>query len=107
MALAYRVLAQDDPRARVAAAANLDILIGTLLRPVQRKTRLPAFGALLNAATNEENGRRILVKAREAMDLPDKKYPKEQLIGLIGQLLYRWPDLRESAEHPVIYRSAS
>lgn len=106
MALAYRVLGCDDPRAETSAAECIDILLGTLLRPLQRKTRLAAFSALLNAATSEENARRIVVKAREALDLPDKKYPKEQLVGLIGKLLHRWPELREAGEIPVIYRAA-
>ena len=105
MGLAYRVIALDDPRAREAASANLELLMGILLRPIHRKTRLPAFQALLNAATNQRDAARILNKAREAMDLPDKKYPKEQLIGLIGRLLHRWPELQEPSERPVIYRS--
>ena len=42
--LAYRVLAQDDDRARALAVEGLDILLGTLLRPLHRKTRLAAFG---------------------------------------------------------------
>lgn len=104
MALAYRILALDDPRAREAAVDNVDILIGVLLRPLQRKTRLPAFQALINAAETEELAHRILLRAREAMDLPDKKYPKESLVGLIGQLLHRWPQLREPSEQPLIFR---
>ncbi len=102
--LAYRVLALDDDRARAAAAANLDILIGTLLRPLQRRTRLAAFGALANACTSVTNARRIIERARDALVLPDQKYPKEQLLGLIGTILHRWPELRSATEAPVIYR---
>ncbi|HKI21008.1 MAG TPA: hypothetical protein VKA15_24155, partial [Isosphaeraceae bacterium] len=102
--LAYRVLGLDDDRARAAAAANLDNLIGTLLRPLQRRTRLAAFGALANACTSAANARRILDRARDALALPDQKYPKEQLIGLIGAILHRWPELRSANEAPVLYR---
>lgn len=102
-ALAYRALGLDDPRAREFAADNLDILIGTLLRPLHRKTRLLAFKALLNAANSPERAQRVLTKAREAVDLPDKKYPKEQLIGFLGQLLHRWPEFRGPREQPVVY----
>lgn len=102
--LAYRVLGLDDDRARTAAGDNLDILLGTLLRPLHRTTRLAAFGALRNAANSPENARRILERARDAMALPDKKYPKEALVDLIGQLLHRWPELRSAREMPVIYR---
>ena len=48
--LAYRVLAQNDPRAQTLAEENIDILLGTLLRPIHRSTRIPAFSALANAA---------------------------------------------------------
>ncbi len=102
--LAYRVLGLDDDRARAAAAENLDILVGTLLRPLQRTTRLAAFRALANACTSATNAGRILTRARDALALPDRKYPKEQLLGLIGTILHRWPELRSTNEVPVIYR---
>jgi hypothetical protein len=102
--LAYRVLAQDEERARQIGVECLEILLGTLLRPLHRKTRLAAFGALGNAAkANQGTATRILRRAREAMRLPDKKYPKEQLVGLIGQILHAWPDLRGPRERPVVY----
>jgi hypothetical protein len=102
--LAYRVLSLDDDRAKAAAANNLDILIGTLLRPLHRSTRLAAFGALANACTRPESARRVVARARDAMALPDRRYPKEQLVGLIGSIIHRWPELRLPSEDPVIYR---
>jgi hypothetical protein len=102
--LAYRVLGLDDDRARNAAALNLDILIGTLLRPLHRTTRLAAFRALANACTTAANARRVVERARDAVALPDKKYPKEQLVELIGKILHRWPELRQTGEAPVVYR---
>jgi hypothetical protein len=103
--LAYRVLAQDDHRARRLAVHSLDILMGTLWRPLHRKTRLAAFEALANAArADAEAGRIILHRSRQALRLPDKKYPKEQLIGLIGRVLDARPELRGEREQPVIYR---
>jgi len=102
--LAYRVLAQDDERARRLAVETLDILIGTPLRPIHRKTRLAAFGALLNAARADEQAAEFIHRrAREALRLPDKKYPKEHLIGLIGGILHVRPELRGANEQPVIY----
>ena len=87
--LAYRVLAQDDDRARRLAVESLDILLGTLSRPLHRKTRLAAFGAVANAARADARAAaRVLRRAREALRLPDTKYPKEQLVGLIGQILH-------------------
>jgi hypothetical protein len=107
MALAYRALALDDERARTLAAQNLPLLLGTLLRPLQRETRGLAFGALSNAATTLDTARIILSRARDALNLPDKKYPKEKLIGLIGRLLHKWPELRSAEEQPVIYERAA
>lgn len=106
--LAYQILAQDDPRARALAAANIDILIGTLLRPILRKTRLPAFDALANAARHDAtSAARVLKRARDALRLPDKKYPKEELIALIAKVLAADPSLVASKEQPVIYRRAT
>ncbi|GFE91643.1 gliding motility protein [Steroidobacter agaridevorans] len=104
--LAYRVLASKDERAQELARDNLDILIGTLLRPLHRRTRFAAFGALVNAATNLECARRVLEKARSAFALPDRRYPKEQLVGLIAKILARYPELGGPREQRVIYRRA-
>lgn len=102
--LAYRVLSADDPRARTLAVENLDILLGTLLRPVHRKTRLPAFTALANAArADEATARVVLARARDALKLPDKRYPKAELVELIGHILMAHPALCGEAEQPVIY----
>ena len=102
--LAYRILAQDDPRAYQLAVETLDILLGTLLRPLHRKTRIAAFGALLSAAKHDtEAAARVLAKARQALRLPDTRYPKEQLIGLIGAILHHRAELRGDGEHPVVY----
>lgn len=104
-ALAYRVLGLDDPRARKLAADHLSLLLATLLRPLQRATRQLAFQALANAAaTSPEVARQVHERARLALLLPDQRYPKEKLVGLLGQLLHRWPELRRPSEEPVVYR---
>lgn len=106
--LAYRILAQDEERARRQAVSQLDILLGTLLRPLHRKTRLPAFDALVNAAkADREAAVRVLNKARAALRLPDRRYPKEELIGLIGRVLHAQPSLRGELERPRIYGLAA
>jgi hypothetical protein len=103
MALAYRALGLDDPRAHEQASAHLPLLLGTLLRPMQRDTRTLAFGALANAANTVESARLILERAKDALGLPDRRYPKEKLLGLIARLLHRWPALRGANEQPVVY----
>jgi len=106
MAVAYRALGLDDPRARALAVKHLDLLLGTLLRPLQRRTRALAFAALANAAHDPAPAARVLKKAREALDLPDQRYPKEALVGLIGKLLHRHPDLRGERERPRVFERA-
>lgn len=107
MMLAYRVLALPDARARALAADNIEILLGTLLRPIHRKTRMAAFDALANAAHHSEAvARRVHARAREALKLPDKKYPKAELIGLIARTLAAHPALAAEIERPVVYRHA-
>lgn len=105
-ALAFRALGRDDDRARAAAAANVDLLQAALFRPLHRRTRLLAFAALENAATRPETARRVVTRAREALALPDLRYPKEALFGLLGRLLHRWPELRQPHEQPVVHRRA-
>ena len=95
---------KDDDRARRLGVESLDILLGTLLRPLHRKTRVAAFAALANVSKTDVNSSaRILERARAALRLPDIKYPKEELVGLIGHVLHNQPSLRSRREQPVIY----
>ena len=103
--LAYRVLGLDDPRAHALAAQHMLLLQATLLRPLQRNTRRRAFLALANAARHsQESARTVLERCKEAMRLPDKRYPKEAAIGLMGRILALWRYLRGPREHLTIYR---
>jgi len=103
-AMAYRALGCDDDRARAIAQTHLSILQGTLLRPLHRKTRMLAFRALENAAGTPESAAILAARIRDAMAMPDRKYPKEELTGLLGRLLHRWPGLCTAAEQPTVYR---
>jgi len=107
MSLAYRALGLNDPRAREQASQHLPLLMGTLLRPMQRDTRGLAFGALANAANTIETARLILERAKDALTLPDARYPKEKLLGLIAKLIHRWPELRGPREQQVVYERAA
>ena len=107
MAIAYRALVLNDDRAKRLAVEHLPLLLGTLLRPLHRDTRILAFGALANAATTLDSAKLILSRARDALLLPDSHYPKEKLLMLIATLLHRWPELRTTAEQPVVYERAA
>lgn len=103
-ALAFRILGADDPRAPAVAARSADLLQASLFRPLHRRTRLAAFRALERAtAADEATARYLLGRMREALVLPDQRYPKEQLVGLLGKVLHRWPALRGPGEVPRVY----
>lgn len=106
--LAFRILGRDDPRARELAARNADLLQATLLRPLHRRTRLLAFAALENAAAHDvSTAEYLLRRMKAALALPEKRYPAEKLVGLIAQVISRWPELRTPAERPTIYGEVS
>lgn len=102
--LGFRVLSADDARAAALAAENIDLLLPTLLRALHRQTRVPALKALGRAAIDEVRGALILRRAREAYALPDRKYPKEELLSLIAGILRRHPALRAPGEAPRVFR---
>lgn len=102
--LGFRILGQDDPRAAPIAAAHVDLLAATLLRRMRPGSRRLAFAALRSAARHDEaTARALLGRMRDALALPDRRYPVEDLVGLIGGVLQRWPGLRAPREQPVIY----
>ena len=74
---------------------------------MQRDTRTLAFAALANAANTPETARLILERAKDALNLPDVRYPKEKLVGLIAQIIHRRPELRGPREQPVVYEKAT
>lgn len=100
---AYRALTTGSSAATRLGKQNLTLLLGTLLRPLHRKTRLVAFQALEAICDDQQTAVRVLEGARQALDLPERGYPKEELVGLIGQLLNRWPELCSKREQRVVY----
>jgi hypothetical protein len=106
-ALAFRILGGSDSRARELAATNVDLLQATLFRPLHRRTRLMAFRAIDNAASTAGTAGVLVERIREAFYLPETRYPREELIGLLASILKRWPELRGEHEQPVIYGVAS
>ena len=95
--LAYRVLAQDDDRARRLAADMLDILLGTLLRPLHRKLGWRLSGRWRMRRKLTRRRRLACCVARDALRLPDTKYPKEQLVGMMGGILHLGPNCADRA----------
>ena len=101
--MAFKALALDRDAARSLAAAHVDLLAATLLRPLHRRTRLAAFAALKNAAADTDAAAFVLRQARQATALPDKRYPKDALIALMGHILATQPSLQNERERPRIY----
>lgn len=106
--LAFRILGSRDPRAPALAAAQLDGLLPTLLRKLHRRSRLMAFAALRNAALHDEAAaRRLIPRIHDAFALPERRYPKEALVELLGAVLHRWPALRLGSEQPTVFRKGA
>jgi hypothetical protein len=103
--LALRALGQDDARAGELAADNLDLLQATLLQAMSSRSRRLALRALANAATTLDHARLIAARARQALVLPAKGYPRDEVLALLASINQRWPQLRGAHEQPVIYRS--
>lgn len=101
--LAFTILAVDSPRARELGQQNLDLLCAALLRKLHSQTRCLAINALANAVSSEEAARKVLPKARDALRLPDKRYPKEKLLAMIGAILQKHPSLRTDRERPKVF----
>ncbi len=100
-ALALRLLASGADELREMAAESIDLLLPCLLRPLHARTQRWAFQAILHAAS-PGNARFIIERARQAFDLQDPTYPREELLGLIAQLLQRFPRWCRPAEVPRI-----
>jgi hypothetical protein len=104
--LGFRVLAQPDPRAAVLAAANTDLLQAALFRRLRATSRRLAIAALRVAASHDEaTARYLLGRMRDALALPEARYPVDELVLAIAALLARWPGLRDAGEQPVVYRA--
>ena len=90
------------------AAANLDHLNSFFLDEASRRTRLAAFDCLaLAAGQSEAIAASILARARAALDLRRKRYPRDRLICLIGQVLAAWPALRGPREQRVVFERSA
>jgi hypothetical protein len=103
--LAYKALATDDKRAREAAVKSVDVLVGVLFLAMDARSRRVGLKALANAGVSDlEAARVILPRAREAMDMPGRDYPRKDVAGLMGQLLGTWPELAGERDAVLIYR---
>jgi hypothetical protein len=82
------------------------MLLATLLRPLHRRTRLLALRALERAAEAPEAAARVVERARQALALPEKGYPREALYTLIARVVARHLSLAGPREQRVVYRRA-
>ena len=96
--LGFRILALDELQARTIAADNLDLLKAALLRRMPRRVRLTAFRAMDNVSQELVSATKIVAAVRIACELPDRGYPKDHLIALLGRVLHRHPSLRSPEE---------
>jgi hypothetical protein len=59
---------------------------------------------LLRAVDTQESAQRVLAGVRERMSDAGSRGPREAFAALAGELLQRFPNLREPGEQPVVYR---
>jgi hypothetical protein len=103
--MAMRMIAAAGDAGVDAAVGNVDHLGAYLLDEASRATRIAALDALAVAAeASPEIAADVLARARAALDLRRKRYPRDRVIELIGRILWRWPELRGDREQPVIHR---
>ena len=90
------------------AAANLDHLGSFILDEAGRETRIAAYDSLALAATHSlETATAVLERARAGLDLRRKRYPRDRLIRLIGQIIAAWPELRKPSEQPTVFERSA
>lgn len=102
--VAFRALSLNDKRSGAFAAQHRRLLGAALLRPLHRRTRAIAFDAIRRGASDRAAAEFFLRQAREAAYLPSRRYPMEELIHLIGDILMMHPELRLEDEKPRVFR---
>ena len=102
-----RLIVEAGPEGADAAMRNSDHLLAYLLNEASRGSRIDALNALALAAEQSRViADQVLFRAREALDLRRKRYPRDRVIELIGRIVHRWPDLRDPREVPVVFGAA-
>jgi hypothetical protein len=96
--LAFKTLAVNDPRAKKAALTCVDALMGVMLAPLNTRMRRDGLAALANAGEADlEAAKMILPRAQDALEIADRRYPRQGLVSLIGRLMGAWPELAAGA----------
>jgi len=103
-ALAVRMLAGNDARGSVLAQQHLEILLGCLERALPRTAARQAIRVLDRIADQPARAQRVAQWARGMLERSHWSGPKEELAGLLGRQLARFPLLRQTQEQPVVYR---
>jgi hypothetical protein len=105
--IAFRALASEHTSAGKLGRANLDMLRAALLAPMPRRVRLVAFAAVKRAAETQRASRQLVDAMREALHVSSPRYPREDLLLVLGALLARWPALRQCPGSSQVSREAT
>ncbi len=103
LSLGLDALAQAGARSALVVDANLDLLLEVLARPTNRPAARLVL-KVLRAVDTQESAQRVLACVRGKLSDPSDLAPREALAALAGELLQRFPDLREDSEQGVVYR---
>jgi hypothetical protein len=103
LSLGLGALAQAGARAALVVDANLDLLLEALARPTNRPAARRVL-EVLRAVDTQQSAQRVLAYVRERLSEAGSRAPREAFAALAGELLQRFPELREPGEQPVVYR---
>jgi hypothetical protein len=106
-ALAVDALTRADPQSQARIGENLEMLLSALERPLPRSVIRRALPMLQHAAGNQVRAARLAQWAREKLRGGHVRYSRPGLLGLLADLLTRFPALRSPAEQPHVYRRAA
>ena len=99
-----RMIADAGSRGVDVAVRNADHLASYLLNESSRGTRIAALEGLAIAASHSRLvADDVLFRARAALDLRRKRYPRDRVIELVGRIIHRWPELQTAREHGIIF----
>jgi hypothetical protein len=103
LSLGLDALVQAGARSALVVDANLDLLLEVLARPTNRPAARRVL-KVLRAVDTRESAQRVLACMRGKMSDAGDLAPREAFAALAGELLQRFPDLREDREQGVVYR---
>lgn len=94
----YALLTGQSSECSIRAIENADLLRAALFERMPRRVRRTAIAAIDNAARDADFASSLLPAIRDALQIADRGYPRDDLIALLGRLSHRHPQLTTRGE---------